>query len=221
VTGLRASFDRQLDSLRGQLVIMASSATSAVAWASRCLVSSELSVAGQVLDVASELTEARRSVESRTFELLATQQPVASDLRLAWTSIQVVGDLERMGVLAAHIAKIMIRRHPTPVIPAPLTDIVRAMAEVAERMAWLLTRVLEVRDPALSAEIVRADDEMDALERQLYQIVLTDWSYGIAAAVDAAQLGRYYERYADHIVSAAHHVAFLITGKVGGGGPQA
>jgi phosphate transport system protein len=209
---VRASFDRQLDSLRGRLVIMASSASSAIAWASRCLLTSDLQVAGQVLDVTSELSETQRFVESQTYELLATQQPVASDLRLAWASMQVAGDLERMGVLASHIAKIMIRRHPDEVVPAPLGDIVLAMAAIAERMAWKLARLLEVADPALGAEIIAADDEMDALERRLFKVVLTDWSFGVAAAIDATQMGRFYERFADHAVSAAHHVDFLITG---------
>jgi phosphate transport system protein len=193
-------------------VIMASSATSAIRWASQCLLSLDLPVAGQVLDVVGDLSETRRTIESQTFELLATQQPVASDLRLAWASIQVAGDLERMGVLAAHIAKIMIRRHPTPAVPSPLVDVVLAMAEIAERLAWKLTQLLEVGDPRLSVEIIRTDDDMDALERRLFEVVLTGWSYGVAAAVDAAQMGRFYERFADHAVSAAHHVAFLITG---------
>src|SRR5688572_17585392 len=113
-----------MDSLRGQLVLMASSATSAIRWASQCLFSADLTTAGQVLEAAGEIAEARRSVESQTFELLATQQPVASDLRLAWASIQVAGDLERMGALAAHIAKTMVRRHPTPAVASSLTNVV-------------------------------------------------------------------------------------------------
>jgi phosphate transport system protein len=106
-----------------------------------------------------------------------------------------------------------VRRHPGPVVPSSLIDVVRRMAEIAEGLAWKVTRVLEVGEERLSAEIIRADDEMDALERRLFAIVLTDWSYGVAAAIDAAQLGRFYERYADHAVSAARHVAFLITGR--------
>jgi phosphate transport system protein len=191
---------------------MASSTTSAIRWASECLLSADLSTAGQVLEAASEIAETRRSVEAQTFELLATQQPVASDLRLVWASIQVAGDLERMGALAAHVAKTMVRRHPTPPVASSLADVVPAMAEIAERLAWKLTRVLEVGDPQLSAEIVRADDEMDALERRLFEIVLTDWSFGVAAAIDATQMGRFYERFADHAVSAAEHVDFLIRG---------
>ena len=210
---MRASFDRQLDSLRGRLVWMAASAASAIRWANLCLFSADLTVAGQVLDAADELTQARRSVEYRTFELLATQQPVASDLRLAWAGVQVVGDLDRMGVLAAHIAKTMVRRHPTPVVASPLVDVVRAMAAIAERLAWDLARLLELNDPRLSAAIVRADDEMDGLMRRLFQVVLTDWSFGVAAAIDAVQTGRFYERFADHTVSAARHVEFLITGQ--------
>jgi phosphate transport system protein len=217
---MRASFDRQLDSLSGQLIMMAASAASAIRGASVCLFASDLMAAGRVLDAASDLSDSRRSVESHTFELLARRQPVATDLRLAWASIQVCYDLERMGALAAHVAKTMIRRHPAPVVPASLTGTVRSMAELAELMAWKLTRVLEVRHAPLADEIIRADDEMDALKVRLIETVLTDWSYGIATAVDVAQLGRFYERYADHVVNAAHRVAFLITGRSGEPGPS-
>jgi phosphate transport system protein len=215
MTGVRESFDQRLDSLRGQLVMMASSAASAIQLASRCLFSADLLAAGQVLDLASDIGESRRSLESQTFDLLATQQPVASDLRLAWASIQVGGDLERMGVLAAHIAKIMIRRHPTPAVAPSLAKVVPVMGQIAERQAWRLARVLEIGDPRLSAEIISADDEMDALERRLFEVVLTDWSFGVAAAIDATQMGRFYERFADHAVTAARHVDFLITGVLG------
>jgi phosphate transport system protein len=210
---VRASFDRQLDSLRGRLVVMAASVTSAIRWASQCLFDADLAMAGQVLDVSDEVAGSRRWIEAQAYELLALQQPVATDLRLAWASMQVAGDLDRMGVLAAHIARTMVRRHPGPVVPASLVDVVQRMAEIAERLAWNVTRVLELGEMELTAEIIRTDDEMDALERRLFAIVLTDWSYGVAAAIDAAQLGRFYERYADHAVSAARHIAFLITGR--------
>jgi phosphate transport system protein len=209
---VRATFDEQLDSLRGELVVMAATATSAIRWASQCLLAADLAPASEALEAAAQLADQRRAVEAHTAELLARQQPVAGDMRLAVASLRVGADLERMGGLAAHVAKVMVRRHPGPVVPAPLTDVVRPMGELAERLAWNVTRTLELRDPRLVAEIEREDDEMDALQRRLFEIVLGNWPYGVAAAVDAALLGRFYERYADHAVNTAEHIAFLIGG---------
>jgi phosphate transport system protein len=213
--GVRAAFDGQLDSLRGRLIVMAATATSAIQWASESLLTVDLGTASQALEAAGQLTDERRVVEVRASELVALQQPVATDLRLVVASLRVGADLERMGGLAAHVAKIMVRRHPAPAVPPPLTAVVRQMGSVAERLAWKVTRALELRDPRLSAELERDDDEMDALQRRQFELVLGSWPYGVAAAVDAALLSRFYERYADHVVNTGEHVTFLITGGLG------
>jgi phosphate transport system protein len=213
-------FDEQLNSLRGRLVVMAATATSAIQWASESLLTVDLATASRALEAASELTDQRRVVEARASELVALHQPVATDMRLVLASLRVGADVERMGGLAAHVAKVMVRRHPEPAVPAPLTAVVRAMAEVAERLAWKVTRVLEVCDLRLSAELERDDDEMDALQRRLFEIVLGGWPYGVAAAVDVALLGRFYERFADHVVNMGEHMAFFIAGRPGGRVPS-
>jgi phosphate transport system protein len=217
--GVRAAFDEQLDSLRGGLIVMAATATSAIRWASDSLLNLDLATASQALEAAGQLTDQRWVVEARASELVALQQPVATDMRLVVASLRVGADLERMGGLAAHVAKIMVRRHPAPAVPTPLTAVVAAMGTVAERLAWKVTRALELRDTRLGAELERDDDEMDALQRRLFALVLGNWPHGVAAAVDAALLGRFYERYADHVVNTGKHVTFLVAG--GPGGPPA
>ncbi len=165
-----------------------------------------------MLETAAEIKRQRAEVEDAVFLLLARQQPVASDLRLAVASLRVAAELERMGVLAAHICKIMFLRHPDVVVPDEVAGPVRRMAEVAERLAWKVTRILEVRDVDLAGQLDRDDDVMDTLERDLFEVLFHDWRHGVKPAVDLALIARYYERYADHAVNAGHHVVYLVTG---------
>jgi phosphate transport system protein len=211
---VRASFNEQLDELRGQLVVAAATVTSAIRWATESLVESDLDAAARVSGVAAEMKHSRAAVEELVHQLLVRQQPVASDLRLALAGLRVAADLERMAALADHIAKIVGLRHPEAVIPPEVQPIVRQMGEVAEQLAWTVTRVLEVGDPLAAGKLDRDDDEMDALHLSLFEVLFTRWDHGVRAAVDLALIGRFYERYADHAVNAGQQVVFLVTGKV-------
>jgi phosphate transport system protein len=209
---VRSRFAEQLDELRGLLVMTAASVTSSIRWATDGLVNGDLEPAMKAVDTAVEAKSARICVGKLIHQLLVRQQPVASDLRLALAGLQVAADLERMAVLADHIAKIVIRRHPVPVIPPETQPIVRRMGEIAEELAWTVTRVLEVSDIQAASKLDQDDDKMDALHRDMFETLFSDWRHGVQAAVDLALIGRFYERYADHAVSAGHQVVFLITG---------
>jgi phosphate transport system protein len=88
------------------------------------------------------------------------------------------------------------------------------MAEVADRIAGKITMVLSAPDAVRAAELERDDDAMDELHRRLFLILLgPDWAHGVEAAVDAALLGRFYERFADHAVNAGKHIVYLVTGR--------
>jgi phosphate transport system protein len=130
------------------------------------------------------------------------------------TSLHIGTDLERMGDLAEHVAKSALRRYPAVAVPAELAGVVGHMANVADRIAGKITLVLASRDVERAAELERDDDDMDELERELYTRILSpDWAHGVEAAVDAALLARFYERYADHAVNAGRHVIYLVTGE--------
>ncbi len=210
---MRATFRAQLDTLRGRLVLMAASATSAMRWANQALLDGDLDAASQVLETADQLRVARAQTEELVHDLLVRQQPVASDLRLALASLYVAGDIERMGALARHIAKIMLMRHPAPAVPPEAAVVLGRMGQLAERLAWKVTRVLEVGNPQEAVELDRDDDEMDALHRDLFEVLFERWPHGTRTAVDAALLSRFYERFADHAVNAGRRVVYLVTGQ--------
>jgi phosphate transport system protein len=112
------------------------------------------------------------------------------------------------------VAKTALRRHPASAVPPELTSVVERMGEVADLLSGKIIHALTNLDAVAAAQLERDDDAMDDLHRELFQIVLgPDWPHGAEAAVDAALLGRFYERYADHAVNVGKHVVFLVTGE--------
>jgi phosphate transport system protein len=127
----------------------------------------------------------------------------------------MVGDLERMGDLAEHIAKIARRRYPASAVPPELRAVLLEMGQIAQRIVAKAGSVIAGQDAELAAELEHDDDAMDALHRRLFKILLDDdWSYGMEAAIDITLLGRFYERFADHAVSVARRVVYLVTGEM-------
>jgi phosphate transport system protein len=127
----------------------------------------------------------------------------------------MVADLERMGDLAAHVAKITRLRYPAAAIPAELRGVIEDMGRVAQRMVDQAGEVIKTRDVSAAHRVETADDEMDRLRSaQFRQMMDASWPHGVEVAVDLALLGRYYERIADHAVSMARRVIFLVTGEL-------
>ena len=129
-------------------------------------------------------------------------------------SLRMSADLERMGDLAHHIAKQARMRFPNCAVPAELTSTIEDMGRVAVAIIDKLSAVMEHRDTVRALEIETDDDDMDRLHRKLIATLLDDnWQHGVEAAIDMTLLGRYYERCADHAVSIARRVYFLVTGE--------
>jgi phosphate transport system protein len=211
---MREEFRADLAQVGRTLVMMAEAVRAAMSRANEALLKADQTDAEQVIDRDAEIDALSRIVEDKVYDVVARQAPVASDLRVVLTALHVGGDLERMGDLAEHVAKAVLRRHPAAVIPPELTEVVERMGEVADLMAGKIARALTDLDAVAAAQLERDDDAMDELHQQLFKIVLgKDWPHGVEAAVDAALLGRFYERYADHAVNVGKHVVFLVTGE--------
>jgi phosphate transport system protein len=211
---MREEFRADLFEVGRLLVSMAEAARTAMSAATTVLLSADKEGAERVVARDEDINESFRQVEDKVLRILAQQAPVASDLRMVITALHISTDLERMGDLAEHVAKAALRRYPATAVPAELAGVVGQMANVADRIAGKITLVLASRDIERAAELERDDDAMDNLEKQLYTKILNpDWAHGVEAAVDAALLGRFYERYADHAVNAGRHVIYLVTGE--------
>jgi phosphate transport system protein len=211
---MRDEFRADLALVSQLLVEMAEEARTAMRRATVALLEGDQTEAEQVAASDNEIDALYNRVEERTYDLLARQAPVASDLRAVITALHVASDIERMGDLAEHIAEIAQRRHPAIAVPEELRPVIREMAAVADRIAAKSVAVLSTSDAERAAELERDDDQMDDLHRQLLAFMLgAAWRHGVEAAIDGALLGRYYERFADHAVNAGNQVVFLVTGE--------
>jgi phosphate transport system protein len=212
---MRDTFHDELDQIGTAMVEMTNLVGSAMSRATTALLDADLQLAERVISADVTIDDLYRQTEERAFDLLARQQPVAGDLRVIVTGLRMVGDLERMGDLAEHIAKIARRRYPASAVPPELRSVILEMGQIAQRIVAKAGSVIAGSNAELAAELESDDDAMDALHRQLFTILLDDdWEHGMEAAIDITLLGRFYERFADHAVSVARRVVYLVTGEM-------
>lgn len=213
-SSMRDLFHEELDAIGNQLVEMTRLVGSAMARATTALLDADVKLAESVIEADDQVDDLQHDLESRALDLLARQQPVATDLRTIVTSLRMSADLERMGDLALHVAQLARLRYPSSAIPPDLRATVLQMGQVAERIVAKTGSVIASKDVAAALEFEGDDDEMDRLHRELLRKILhKDGPHSVETAIDVALCGRYYERYADHAVSVARRVIFLATGR--------
>jgi phosphate transport system protein len=211
---VRDTYHEELDDINACLVEMANAVGSAMSTATTALLDADVALADLVIAGDQQIDVTRESLEQRCFTLLARQQPVAGDLRTITTSMRIVSDLERMGDLAAHIAKVARMRFPDHAIPQEVRPAFLEAGHVAEMLVTKAATIIAKRDIEAARELETDDDAMDRLHRGLFRQLLSEaWPHGIEAAIDVTLLGRYYERFADHAVSVARRVVYLVTGE--------
>jgi phosphate transport system protein len=210
---MRESFHAELDSLILDLARAARMAGQMMANASTSLSHADLALAELVISAESEMKALCDDMDQRCVKLLVLQAPVATDLRVVVAAMHAVGDVERMCNLAQHIAKIARMKHPAVPIPDDVRPVFARMGMLATNLAQDAAAAIESQDPLSAPRLAQADDEVDALRRRIFQILFAEnWTHGVEPAVDAALIGRYYERFADHAVAIARQVSFLVTG---------
>jgi phosphate transport system protein len=211
---MRNAFQEELDAISADLVSMCELTASAMDRATTALMDADLDIAESVIVKDEEVDRIQRQLEERAYDLLARQQPVATDLRTIVASLRMSAEIERMGDLARHIAKLARLRYPDSAVPASLRLTIREMNQTAVRIAAKAASVIGTRDVETALEIERDDDEMDRLHRALFaQLLDKQENYSLEAAIDVTLAGRFYERFADHAVSVANRVVYLVTGE--------
>jgi phosphate transport system protein len=211
---MRDAFHEDLDSINQTLVEMSILVSNAMSNATKSLLQPNLELAELVIAEDDRVDSIQHELDNKTLDVMARQQPVASDLRNLVTSLRMSADFERMGDFAHHVARIARMRYPQSAVPVELVPTIQAMGDTAVALINKVTGLLQSRDIKVALEVERDDDEMDRLHRKLFEVLLDDsWSHGIEAAIDMTLLGRYYERCADHTVSISRRVYFLVTGE--------
>ncbi|MET9914185.1 phosphate signaling complex protein PhoU [Streptomyces sp. NPDC006476] len=211
---MREAYRKELESISQALVEMANLVGSAMGRATGALLDADLQQAQSVTSTEEQVEALQRDLEERAIAVLARQQPVATDLRMVVTSLRMSADLERCGVLAQHVARVAQRRHPQHAVPDDLRRTMLEMGQLAQRLMAQAVEVLITQDVDAALQMERDDDRMDELHRMIFHHLMDErWHHGVETAVDVTLVGRYYERFADHAVSIARRVVYLVTGE--------
>lgn len=211
---MRHEYEQQLQEVNDNLHAMCQLVGVAIQKATEALLTGDLAKSEEVITADAEVNELNARIEEECLTIAALQAPVATDLRLVMGSIRMAASLERMGDLAAHIAKQVRLRHPQPSIPADLQHTFAEMGKAAKGIVDATAEVIATRDTDLALAIRKYDDTLDDLHRDLFTAVLSDtWTHGVEAAIDVTLLSRFYERFGDHAVTVARRIKHVATGE--------
>lgn len=211
---MRDAFHEDLDRISDSLIEMTRLVGSAMSRSTTALLDADIALAEGVIEADPQIDAIRDEIDEMAVQLIARQQPVATDLRIVVTALHMASSLERMGDLAEHVAKVARLRYPRSAVPAQAQATIVEMAQIAERIVAKAGSVIAAKDVAGANELHEEDDEMDRLHREMFSMLVDeDWVGGTESAIDLTLLSRYYERFADHAVSVARQVAFLVTGE--------
>jgi phosphate transport system protein len=211
----RASFERELQHLQDEMLVLASLVDYAIGASIDALRRLDASAAETIIRDDKHINAKRYAIEEAAITAIATQQPMARDLRTIMAVLHITVELERMGDYAEGIAKIVLM-HGEKELLKPLIDIPR-MADLARAMLRQSLDAFVARDAELASRVATADDEVDAIYDQVYRELLT---YMIAdpRTIDRATwllwVAHNLERIADRATNVCERVIFLVTGRM-------
>ena len=211
----RAEFDRDLQNLQDELLALGSMVEKATFLAVEALKTRDLALSQQVIRDDDVIDRKRAELEERAVDLIAIQQPVASDLRMLIAALHVSMELERIGDYAEGIGKISLMMGDEPPLK-PLVDLPR-MAEKATEMLRQSLDALVNRDVVGAIAVCNTDDHVDALYDQVYRELLTymiEDPRSIQRATYLLWVAHDLERVADRATNIAERVIYLVTGKM-------
>ncbi|MDR9363082.1 MAG: phosphate signaling complex protein PhoU [Microbacteriaceae bacterium] len=210
---MREVFQQELSEVQDRLVTIASEATETMKLATQAFLTSDVALADQALEKADANEAHALDLDELVIKVLATQGPVAKDLRILVSALRMSASLERMGGLAGHIAAIARFRYPGSAIPEVVRPVFEKMSELDVALGERCVELLKNTSLDEATQIADADDEVDKLHKQVFDIVLADdWKENAMFTVDVTLASRYFERFADHVVDISDKVRYLNTG---------
>jgi phosphate transport system protein len=214
-TLLRTHFDRQLAKLMDSVLVMGGQASQSVASSLRALHDNNIDLAGEVIGGDLITNNMRYEIERHCYSLLAMEQPVAGDMRAIMAALTVTNELERIGDHGKRIAKITQRAANEP-RPIPLHGIMQ-MGESALLMVDRALQTYARQDPEAAREVCAEDDNVDALYKQTFNIILSymlENTRAIGPGTYLIQIGHELERVADRATNIAERVIYAKTGEL-------
>ncbi|MEN2740336.1 phosphate signaling complex protein PhoU [Microbacterium sp. X-17] len=217
---MREVFQQSLADVQDRLVEISELVTVAIDKATRAFGSSDVTLAEEVIQSDPEIDKKSVALDEIAIDLLARQQPVATDLRVIVSALRMSASLERMGDIAEHIAQLTRLRFPERAIPKGLKHTFTEMGTLDVQISRKLTELLRTYDMNIGVEIRDIDAQLDELHVSVFEKVLSDsWKGEATATVDATLASRYHERFGDHAVAVSKKIAYLATGDWSGETP--
>jgi len=211
----RQTFDQEIQRLLDEIMVMGSMVEAAIMESVEALKARNLEKSERLIEGDRAINERRYTIESDTLTLIATQQPMAGDLRMLAAVLEIVTELERIGDYAKGISRINLMIGNRPLLK-PLVDIPR-MAELSMDMLRRALDAFVQRDAETARAIPREDDEMDDLYNQIYRellvFILEDTST-IEQANYLLWAAHNLERAADRVTNICERVVFTVTGEM-------
>jgi phosphate transport system protein len=207
-------FHDELSDLKSTLLAMSAEAQTSLAAAVEALLHRDTNKAAQVISADHKIDAMEVEIEDLVVKLLATQQPMAKDLRLLMAALKIANDLERVGDHAVNIAQSAERLQASPpIVPEP--EIIE-MARMARRMLADALDAFVRADAQAGRAVCKRDDQVDNLHDSVFRILLThmmETPHIISAAMELFLVSRNLERVADLATNIAEDVVFLVEGK--------
>ena len=211
----RSTYSRELREIQAEVLVLGSMVDQSISRSIEALKNRDVAEAKRIIDEDALINKKRFEIEDRCLQTMATQQPMASDLRILASVLYVTSDLERMGDHSEGTAKIVIRMGDEPLVK-PLVDI-PLMAEKCREMLKDALDAFVRHDAKAAIEIANRDDEVDAIydrvQRDLLNLMLGDPSV-IERATYLVWVAHNLERIADRVTNICERVAFVATGRM-------
>lgn len=210
----RKTLQEELSEVRSDLVKLAALTTETIGAGTQAFLDGDLAMAEAIIEADDRIDDLYHSIEDRLLLILATQSPVAADLRAVVTMIRINHELERDADLMVNVAKTTRRIYPHALDPK-VRGIIDRMGVQAANQTRLAIDAFADEDPSWAAALADMDDTMDELTKSLFRHILSGGGSDEATllqAVQVALVARHYERIADHAVTIAERVQYMVTG---------
>jgi phosphate transport system protein len=210
----RRAFHQEVDEIRHDIVRLAALVTECIPRGTEVLLAMDLQGAQAIIEGDDELDTLALEIEEHCYQVLALQQPMASDLRAIVTALRLTSEIERSGDLMVNICKGARRIYGAEFDPK-VRGLIERMSEEATRLFRLAIDAYAEGNAALAAALDDMDDRLDTLHKDYIQAIFESHrteGLDLQAGVQLALIGRYYERIGDHAVNIGNRVQYMVTG---------
>jgi phosphate transport system protein len=211
----RRTFAEHIDEIRADVIKLSGLTSEAIGACTQALLDADLMAVESVIANDSTIDGLKESIEFRVYEMFATQQPMAGDLRTLLAVLRILQEIQLTADLTVTISKATRRLYPGQ-LPPKIRGLIERMGAQAAIQLNLAVDSFADSEVAIASALPDMDDVMDDLQKELFRAIFelsTADEAGIQRAVQLALVGRYYERIADHAVLIGAWTRFMVTGE--------